>query len=192
VDDQRSVEALLELGASPTDSSAMSPLQRAQQAHALNFAAMTAQAQGDNARAQTFVEASIALWRTLEDPVGLALSFVNLSACFTTRGEFEQGEPIAREAVALARTTGDPFIECQTLGTHALASLLLGQLERAAALLREGIDLGQTIERASFRTMAGIRTLVWLGRVETARGAADVAIPIDVANCAGRASDSMP
>jgi tetratricopeptide (TPR) repeat protein len=178
VDDRRSVDALLELAASPTDASAVSPAQHAQRAHALSLAAVTAQAQGDNARAQSFADASIELWRTLDDPVGLAVAFVQLSACYTARGDFQQGEPIAGEAVALARTCGERFTLCMALATHGLASLVLGRLEGAAALLRESIAVGQTIEQASLRTMAGIRALVWLGRVETARGAADAAIPI--------------
>ena len=104
------------------------------------------------------------------------MALVNSSGCHTARGDFEQGEPIAREAVALARTGGEPFTLCTALATHGLASLVLGQHERAAALLRESIAVGQTIERASLRAMAGVRSLVWLGRVETARGAADTAI----------------
>jgi predicted ATPase/DNA-binding XRE family transcriptional regulator len=178
VDGRRWVEAMLDLAASATDSSGVSPAQRAQHANALNFAGMTAQAQGDNARAQSFIDASIALWRALDDPLGLALALVNSSGCYTARGDFEQGEPIAREAVALARTGGEPFTLCTTLATHGLASLMLGQHESAAALLRESIVVGQTIAHASLRAMAGIRSLVWLGRVESERGAADTAIPV--------------
>jgi hypothetical protein len=77
----------------------------------------------------------------------------------------------------LASTGGEPFTLCTTLATHGLALLVLGQHERAAAVLRESIVVGQTIERDSVRAMAAIRSLVWLGRVESARGATDTAIP---------------
>jgi len=64
------------------------------------------------------------------------------------------------------------------LATLATAALSGGQYERAAVLLYESIAVGQTVERASQRELALIRSLVWLGRVESERGATDTAISV--------------
>jgi hypothetical protein len=77
VDGRRWVEAMLELAASATDSPSVSAAEHAQ---ALTFASTIAQLNGgDSARARTFGEASVALWRRLDDPVGLAMALALLS-----------------------------------------------------------------------------------------------------------------
>ena len=111
IDGRRWVEAMLDLAAT-APSSTVPP---AQYAHALMFASQTALLQGDQARAHSFVEASVALWRALDDPLGLAMALGTSSSDHLVRGDLNQGDAIADEAVALARTGAEPFTLCMAL-----------------------------------------------------------------------------
>jgi len=175
VDARRWVEAMLDIAASPTHSPNVRPAQHAQ---ALMYASFTARIQGDNAAAHAFTEASVALWRTLDDPLGLALALINSSGDHLIRGDFERGDALAREAVALARTAAEPFTLSMTLASLGLALIVRGQPEHAVPLIREGMAVVQTLERVSLRALALLRFTVWLGRAESERGAADTAIPL--------------
>jgi predicted ATPase/transcriptional regulator with XRE-family HTH domain len=175
VEGQPTIEAMLDLAASPTHAPAVPSAQHAQ---ALIFASNAARLQGDHARAHTLIEASVAMSRTLDDPVSLAMALANWSADHLIRGELEQADAIAEEAVALARSVAEPFGLCMGLATLATAALVRGQHDRAVALLHESIAVGQTVGSAGQRALAVIRSLVWLGRVESERGESDTAIAV--------------
>src|SRR5262245_19159204 len=64
------------------------------------------------------------------------------------------------------------------LATLSTLALFRGQYERAAALLLVSIAAGQMVERTSQRSLGVIRSLVWLGRVESKRDAAETAISV--------------
>jgi ATP/maltotriose-dependent transcriptional regulator MalT len=166
---------MLELAASPGLSATVRPAQYAQ---ALMFASQIAQLQGDNAGAHRLIEASVALWRTLDDPLGLAWALTNSSSDHLIRGEFDRGEALVREAVALAKTVAEPFTLSSVLASLGLALIVRGQPEQAASHIREGIAVGQTVERVSLREFALTRAMAWLGRAESERGAGDAAIQV--------------
>jgi tetratricopeptide (TPR) repeat protein len=175
VDVQTTVEAMLDLAASPTHSVAVPPAQLAQ---ALLLATGAARIQGDHARAHKLIEASVTMCREQDDPGGLAMALSNRSADHLIRGEIEQAVAIGDESVALARRVGEPFGLSMGLATLSTAVLFRGEHDRAATLLHESIAIGQTIGNASQRALAVIRSLVWLGRVESQREASDTAISL--------------
>jgi hypothetical protein len=74
VDGRRWMEAMLKLAA---DSGDTSRVQAALRAQVLMFGWRVAQLQADYATARTLIEASVAMWRTLDDALGLAMAVSN-------------------------------------------------------------------------------------------------------------------
>jgi hypothetical protein len=64
---------------------------------------------------------------------------------------------------------------CNALLVSGLAARARGELDLAASLLREGVAVAETVERASTRPLGVVRLLLYLGRVELERGAAESA-----------------
>jgi hypothetical protein len=107
------------------------------------FAAATARLQGDFARARFFRDASIELWRRLNDPVGLAISLGGSTGDYLVSGEFEKADATAREGLALARTGGEPFALCNALMVLGVTARVRGEQDRAVALMRESIAVAE-------------------------------------------------
>jgi hypothetical protein len=107
-------------------------------AQALMFGGGAARMQGDYARARAFQEASVALWRSLGDKIGLGQALAGLGLTVSLMGDFARAETVLGECVAVAQASGNPFTVCLALNVRAEVSRLQRQFERAAALLRDG------------------------------------------------------
>ena len=62
--------------------------------------------QGDLGRSRELLETSVALWRTIDDQVGLAIALCGLGNTKACTREFEQAESALTESLDLARGSG--------------------------------------------------------------------------------------
>ena len=140
--------------------------------------AIAARLQGDYARARVLSEASVALWRTVGDEIGLAHSLVSFGLDHVVAGEFERADVILTEGLALARRGDDAFTLSTVLMASGISFRAQGQHERAAVLFREAAAVAEDIERANYRTLAVIRARLQLGYAESQQGASSQALPL--------------
>ena len=168
----RWVEATLDLAA---ETSGVPPALHAQ---ALMFGGMLAQMQAGAARARAYLGASVAAWRALGDPVGLAMSLARLGLDHVACGELDEADEALREALALARQGGEAFTECAVFLTRCVLSALQGRYEDAAADARELLAAAGAVERVSYRTYSVTIGLVLLGRAESKLGASTRAMSL--------------
>jgi transcriptional regulator with XRE-family HTH domain len=134
--------------------------------------------QGDVARSRELLETSVALWRTVDDHVGLAIALYGLGRNQACTREFEQAESALTESRDLARGSGSTFAICVALNGSGDLARHLGQAERATTILRESLVLGRTLERAADRGNAVGRALVLLGRALSEQGHVDEAMVV--------------
>ncbi|HYW86812.1 MAG TPA: helix-turn-helix domain-containing protein, partial [Chloroflexota bacterium] len=170
VDGPRWMKAMLDLAANTPG------VQPAMYAQALTLGGIVAQMEADAAKSRTLLEKSVALWRLLDDPVGLAMALANLGFDHAAVGEFAQAEAILCEGLALAKQGGEVFTHCHVYADLSRLAYARQQYAQAAAYAHENLSLGRSIERASYRTFAVIWALVTLGNAELKLGATHDAI----------------
>jgi len=161
-DGRRWVEAIFDLAERTAD--VVPPALRAQ---ALYFGGVFARIQGDFAKGRVLLETSVAIWRTLDDNLGLSQGLSNLGTQQMFMGEFEQAGASLSESLALARAAGQPFTTCLVLNSLGTLARLQRQPERAAEYLRESLTLSRTLERPGDRGHAVGRALILHGRALT-------------------------
>ena len=150
-DGRQWLEAMLELADRESDS-----VPPALRALTLFFGGVIARLQGDVGRARELLETSVALWRTIDDQVGLAIALCGLGNTKACTREFEQAESALTESLELARGSGSYLRGLSRAEwTSALSLALQGQSERATTFLRESLALGRTLERAADRGHRG-------------------------------------
>jgi tetratricopeptide (TPR) repeat protein len=170
-DGRRWLDAMLELAERTPN--AIAPAVRAQ---ALMFGGTTARMQGDLATAATFLERCVAIYRTVDDDLGLAYGLANLGISQLSLGEFDRAHATLTEGLALARGAGDPNATSAVLTPLGALAILQGQHERATDFLRESVTVGRTVERADHRRHQVGRALSFLGRALSEQGKFDEAM----------------
>jgi len=112
---------------------------------ALSLSNLGAQATelGDIDRAVANYEASLAVARAADEPEAMVLALHNLAHVTLLRGEPAAAADRFAEALRLAREHHVSWIVPTILVAFGSAMVDLGDDERAAALLREGLDLGR-------------------------------------------------
>ncbi|MBV9602192.1 MAG: tetratricopeptide repeat protein [Chloroflexi bacterium] len=164
-DGRRWVEAIFDLAdRKPEEVSA------ALHAQALMFGAIFARIQRDFTTGRVLLERCVAIWRTLEDDLGLSQGLSNLGANQLFMGDFDQAEASLSESLALARAAGEPFTTCLTLNQLGTLAQLRNQYDRAQDYLRESLRVGRTLERPGDRSHIVGRALVLLGRALSEQG----------------------
>ena len=172
-DGRQWLEAMLELADRESDS-----VPPALRALAVFFGGAMARLQGDMGRARELIETSVALWRSLDDQVGLAMSLGSLGLIQACTREFQQADFALTESLELARGSGSTFVICVALNTFSTLACAQGQSERATTMLRESLALGRTLERAADRGQAVGRALILLGRALSEQGHVDEAMVV--------------
>lgn len=115
---------------------------RTAEAFALCNLSWQAAEQGDLDGAVASCEASLILARVEGATEAMTLALHNL-ACFTRmRGDLPKADCLAAEALALARTEGWDWLVPMILVGFAYTAVALDETGRAAALFREGLELG--------------------------------------------------
>ena len=175
VDGRRWFEATLDLAAQSADTLGFP---RAIHAHALFFGGVIATMQGDYGRGRAFSEASVALWRSLGDPVGLAQGLNGLGLHHTVLGNYEQAAALLDEALALASSVGDPLPWAAALFALGNLARVRQEYERAVSLLRESMSVARTMDRPSYQALSINRSLMYLAQTESKRGASNDALSL--------------
>jgi tetratricopeptide (TPR) repeat protein len=164
---------MLEL--SDRTSEAVSPASRAQ---AFMFGGMIARVRGDLAMGQTFLERSVAIYRTLDDDLGLAYALLNLGTNQLYSLDFDLANVNLTASLVLARSAGDPTLLCVVLAPLGTLTHLQRQPDRAIELLRESVTVGRTVQRADQRRFSVGRALMQLGRALLEQGNFDAAMAV--------------
>jgi tetratricopeptide (TPR) repeat protein len=137
-----------------------------------------ARVQGNLAMGQTFLERCVAMYRTLDDDLGLAYGLSNLGSNQLFGREFDPADANLTESLALARSAGDPNLLCIVLAPLGTLANLQGQHDRAIELLRESVTVGRTVQRADHRRFSVGRALMQLGRALFEQGKFDEAMVV--------------
>lgn len=80
-----------------------------------------------------------------DSPSLRSMIFQHLSLCRTQRGQFTEGESLARQALALAREANDPLAEQQAVAALAFVKDESGEYERALQLQHESLRFSRTL-----------------------------------------------
>lgn len=110
-------------------------------ARALNGAGLLAWRQGDVTRMTALSEQSLALYRRLDDQVGIAAVLGNLGCMADEQGDYARAAALLEENLAARRALGAPVPIAIALGNLAVTLYNQGERERARALFDEGLAL---------------------------------------------------
>ena len=120
----------------------------------------------DSPTARHYLEESVALWRTLDNPVALAGALAAVAEETRIQGLLPAAYSLAEEALALARGTGDHSATAAALFQVGCTALAQGRLPDARTRLEEGL--------AHERSLGDVRgvaiSLYHLGRITLAEG----------------------
>ena len=116
-------------------------------ATALTCTSVMAMWEGDLNVAMSYAEESLDIWRTIEDPEGMAFSLMSTGIVLINQGKDDQARPLLEQSVDIYKEIGATWFEGTAL-VH-LANVALGQndieaalvyLERGEAIARQGGD----------------------------------------------------
>jgi predicted ATPase/DNA-binding CsgD family transcriptional regulator len=132
-------------------------------AQMLRITAIIVAHQGDSARAKSFVEESLNVWRTLGDKKGIASTLSILGNGALKQGDYEQATNCYEESLPLLREVGEKQWTAIVLSSLGLLILYQGNHERARVLFEESIalfkDLGDLRGIAAVLTNQGMLSL---------------------------------
>jgi predicted ATPase len=142
-----------------------------ERAFALETLGKSAHLTGQREASEKYFRESIAIFKKLADPVGLALALIGLSDMLSSFAEFEEGKEAAKEALAVSQMTGRADLVSSALGALAWPTSCLGNYDEAEKYYQEGLELSRTLEDRN-----GIgRGLNFLGWMAWCRGPAHLA-----------------
>lgn len=136
-------------------------------AEALSRAGWMAHSQGEYHSATSRFEASLALWRSLDDAGGLAEALRLLGHTLALQGQPERALPLLEESLAICRVRGEQKALARTLDSFGMALHLHDDQEWAAIVLQE--NLGMNRARGDKEGVS--QTLNLLGEVARASSA---------------------
>ncbi len=140
-------------------------------AKALTAAGNLARDQDDYERAAALHEASLTLWRELDDQQGIAMSLNNLGVIARDRGDPDELERRCRESLALYHALGDTWGVAISLMNLGFAARYRGELAQAAECFEQSLALFRRL--GDQRHTAAL--LNYLGRVALDRGDTEAA-----------------
>jgi DNA-binding CsgD family transcriptional regulator len=138
----------------------------APRARALLAAGDLAHHQGDEPRAIARLEESLAIYRAVGDPWGIAVALETLGIGAEDRGEYDLAAQRFVEALPLFREIGEDRYFAMTHYYLGIAAYGRGQLDRAAALCEEGRRLATD----AGDPFGAVAALSYLGLVQCDRG----------------------
>ncbi len=119
------------------------------QAKALNQAGYLSMFLHDLARANTLLEQSVALWREVDDPRGLARALCDWGAAMDRQGDRNAARTCLEESIALFRQSGERGGLVGALFWHGLIASLQQDFATARASAEESIRLGREVGNIS-------------------------------------------
>ncbi|HLV80684.1 MAG TPA: tetratricopeptide repeat protein [Chthonomonadaceae bacterium] len=123
-------------------------------AQALGATGTLAEMQGDRASARMGYQQSLALYRTLDDTLGIAGQLNNLATLADQQGDYRQAQALCEEALALLSATGDKAAIARTLANLGVTMRHLGEFARAHDYYAESLAVYRQIE--DFRRVATV------------------------------------
>jgi predicted ATPase/DNA-binding SARP family transcriptional activator len=140
-------------------------------AKALNGAGLLTHRQGDSRKARALIEESLALFRELGDPHGIAHALVTLGYVVRYQDDYPAARALIEESLAIYRGLGDLYGVAHSLGSLGYVLLDQGDFEAARTLLAEGLAIYRELD--SKGGIAG--SLGALGGVSMKQGAYEAA-----------------
>jgi predicted ATPase len=110
-------------------------------ANALHALGVLEQQQGGNERAIAAFEASLAVWRALNDAVGVARELNSLGVAHWALGEPVRSRALLEESAAVARDAGDDQRRAAALSNLGIIDLSTGGPDRAIAAFEEALAI---------------------------------------------------
>jgi predicted ATPase/class 3 adenylate cyclase len=107
--------------------------------------ALAGLAEGDAAREAALTEASLAVWRELDDSWGTARTLNNLGYEAYLQGDLDRAVSLLDEGVTLAREAGDRSVLAYIVDSRGVVAEAQGELERATDLYQEALALSQQV-----------------------------------------------
>ncbi|MBV9786665.1 MAG: tetratricopeptide repeat protein, partial [Chloroflexi bacterium] len=126
-------------------------------AKALRGAGVLARAQGDLESAELYLTESLALWRELQSPSGMALALNSLGVLLFNQRAYERAEPFFEESRLLHQALGDQQRVAIALNNLGNIAFKQGNLEQAAERYSASLQLLRD-DHASRQTVALIQT----------------------------------
>lgn len=112
-------------------------------AKVLDAAGMLSLLQGDKPVARAQLRESLALYRQLDDPSGLAWALIQFGFWCAEAGRLKAARRFMHQALELCRQLGDRRGIARCLNTLGLAALLAAEYDQACALLEECLPLSR-------------------------------------------------
>ena len=116
-----------------------------ERARGLNGAALLTISQGDYAGAKRLLRESLALFREIDDPIGVTRALTNLAFLSLEQGDYPEAEALVREAVDRARATGNRRALFSSLGYLAIALHRQGQWAAARELFEQALAMAREL-----------------------------------------------
>ncbi len=116
-------------------------LDAAARANALHALGVLEQQQGGNELAVAAFEASLAVWRSLNDSRGVARELNSLGVAHWALGDLLRSRPLFEESVAVARDTGDDQRLAAAMSNLGILELTAGAPDRAIAAFEEALAI---------------------------------------------------
>ena len=113
--------------------------------HGLYAAAMLAILQGDYAAAQRHLQESLALFREVDDPIGVSRALGGLAYLSIEQGHYPQAEALARESVDCARAKGNRSGLYSSFGYLAIALHRQGEWAAARELYEQALEVAREL-----------------------------------------------
>jgi predicted ATPase len=126
---------------------------------------------GDLTRAESCFEESVAAYRELDEPRGIAAGLAQLAFLLMSRGAIDQAVVLAEESAAGARDLGDANLESVALSTVADGAARRRDFVRARSLYQRSLELREQV--GDRRNIAN--AMLNLGRVALTTGEHDTA-----------------
>ncbi len=122
------------------------PLVSSDQAWAYRLLGDVANANGDRAAAEEYLQVGLTMSRELGNKISLVHCLDLRSVLATSFGEFELGHRLALECLDIARALGRPDYIASTLGVLAWATNCLGDYKASEAYWLESLAISQSID----------------------------------------------
>jgi len=143
-----------------------------ERARGLYAAAQLAILQGDYAAGKQLTEESLALFREIDDPIGVSRALGGLAYLSIEQGHYREAEVLARESLDCARATDNRWGLYSSLGYLAIALHRQGQRAVALELYEQALEVARELG-APWETGAALREI---GLAECDEGRQDLAL----------------
>ncbi len=141
------------------------------QAKALVVAAHLAFNQSDHNRAEMLCKDGLALYRTLEDQLGIAIALSLLGSVAWTKGRMAEARTLTEESLTIARQIDAMELTAYTLFVLGLVDSSQGEYSRACAMFEESLAIHRKFQnkRGMAHTLSQLAQVLFVAQTDAAR-----------------------